>query len=302
MDTDYELNDLLHPIYHSIDDALKMLEKERLIILDKFDFLFLVKDLCNQDRISLEFRYIENTVIETAEVFSTSDMPIFHEVDEGKSPTEFYTLKSEYLNKLFENKNSIQNGVRITTFEESRLYITYQESYSVDISNPDHLQITSIFIKDENYVLYVEDLFFIDQEVKTLLDIIDTEFLMRIKDNRIKELEKKLAHIEATALTNRFSKIDEKNLINSLLKGTGIAIAEYLWEMDIEKQIRKSDMARQVASILYKVHIPNLGKNLKISKETTISDWLIGVAPLHAKKGGRPTNDSDQDIILRMKK
>lgn len=301
MYTDYELDDLLHPIYHSIDDVLKMLEKERLINLDKVDFLFSVKDLCNKDRISLEFRYIGNTVLETAEVFSASDMVIFHEVDEGKSPTEFYTLKNTYVNKLLESKSTIKDGVHISSFEESKIYIAHEEYCSADPNNPDHNKISSIFIENKDYILRVTDLFIIDKDVQILLDIIDIESLMRTKNNRIEELEKKLAHQEAAGLRNQQSNIYEKNLISSLLKGAGIAIAEYLWEMDINKQIKKGDMVKQVVSILEKIESKKLHKNFKISKDAAIDVWLREVAPDYAKKGGRPKKDDDKNIILHIK-
>lgn len=102
--------------------------------------------------------------------------------------------------------------------------------------------------------------------------------------------------------TKGISPIEKTNLINSLFKGAGIAIADYLWEMDRDEQIKKNQMVQQLKSILFNIHSPLIPKNLQISKDDTINEWLTDIAPNYAKKGGRPKKDDNGDIILYMKK
>ena len=104
--------------------------------------------------------------------------------------------------------------------------------------------------------------------------------------------------------------IEKKNLISSLIKAFGIVTADYLWEMDVDKKIRKGMMIEQVKSILYKIESPMLAHSInpelldsiKVSGETSIDKWLKDVAPAYAKKGGRSKKDDDEVIVLHLKK
>lgn len=125
------------------------------------------------------------------------------------------------------------------------------------------------------------------------------------KDKEIKSLKKELNKLRSEQHqgdTTEISSLEKKNLINSLLKGTGIAIADYLWKMDKEKQIKKNQMVQQLKYILFNVHSPMISGDLQISKDDTINEWLKDTAPDYAKKGGRPRKDDSKDIILYMKK
>ena len=127
------------------------------------------------------------------------------------------------------------------------------------------------------------------------------ESLKRLESEN-KSLRLDLNKYNSDQTTKQLHSIEKKNLINSLFKGAGIAIADYLWEMDRDKQIKKNQMVQQIKSILFKIHSPMVSEDLKVSKDDTINEWLTDVAPDYAKKGGRPKKDSNRDIILHMKK
>lgn len=145
--------------------------------------------------------------------------------------------------------------------------------------------------------------------------IIQNQAYHKLKD-QLKEHQKTLKHLEAENKSlklklDRYDSgeasiqllpVEKKNLINSLFKGAGIAIADYLWKMDSNKQIQKNQMVQQIKSILFNIQSPLLPKDFDVSKDSTINEWLTEVAPDYAKKGGRPKKDDDDDIILQMKK
>lgn len=121
-------------------------------------------------------------------------------------------------------------------------------------------------------------------------------------ENENKFLKLKISQYDSDQITMQLSPIEKKNLINSLFKGVGIAIAGYLWKMDRDEQIKKNQMVQQLKSILFNIHSPMISKDLQISKDDTINEWLTDIAPDYAKKGGRPRKDDNKDIILYMEK
>ncbi|WP_201574582.1 hypothetical protein [Psychrobacter sp. H8-1] len=121
-------------------------------------------------------------------------------------------------------------------------------------------------------------------------------------ENENRSLKSKLDKYDSDKVTTQLLPVEKKNLITSLFKGTGIAIADYLWKMDKNKKIKKSQMVQQVKSILFNIDSPMISKDFEISKDDSISEWLKDVAPDYAKKGGRPKKDDNEDITLCMKK
>lgn len=153
------------------------------------------------------------------------------------------------------------------------------------------------------------DLIQFSNEIQTLLEfdnlmiqLNENKKTIKSLENENRSLKSKLDKYDSDKATTQLLPVEKKNLINSLFKGAGIAIADYLWEMDRDEQIKKNQMVQQLKSILFNIHSPLIPKNLQISKDDTINEWLTDIAPNYAKKGGRPKKDDNEDIILYMKK
>ena len=153
------------------------------------------------------------------------------------------------------------------------------------------------------------DLIQFSNEIRILLEF--DNLMIQLNENKktIKSLESenkslksKINKYDSDKVTTQLLPVEKKNLITSLFKGTGIAIADYLWKMDKNKQIKKSQMVQQVKSILFNIDSPMISKDFEVSKNDSISEWLKDIAPDYAKKGGRPKKDDNEDIILCMKK
>lgn len=148
-------------------------------------------------------------------------------------------------------------------------------------------------------------------ELNNLIKQVETQ-KKNIKNlnSKIKSYEIILNNIDSDKTNEKLHPIEKKNLISSLIKAFGTATAAYLWEMDVNKKIRKGRMIEQVKSILYKVESPMLAHSInpelldsiKVSGETSIDKWLKDVAPAYAKKGGRSKKNDDEVIILHLKK
>ncbi len=103
--------------------------------------------------------------------------------------------------------------------------------------------------------------------------------------------------------TKQLHSIEKKNLIHSLFKGVGIAIANYIWKMDDKEKVMKKRMVQEVQSILYSIQSPMLPEEFEVSKTSTIDEWLKDIAPSYANPNGRPRNkDQEEQPILYMKK
>lgn len=153
------------------------------------------------------------------------------------------------------------------------------------------------------------DLIQFSNEIRTLLEfdnlmiqLNENKKIIKSLKNENRSLKSKLDKYDSDKIITQLLPVEKKNLITSLFKGTGIAIADYLWKMDKNKKIKKSQMVQQVKSILFNIDSPMISKDFEISKDDSISEWLKDVAPDYAKKGGRPKKDDNEDITLCMKK
>ena len=90
--------------------------------------------------------------------------------------------------------------------------------------------------------------------------------------------------------------IAKYNADKSYVISTSQALASYIWSMDTEKAIRTGDMVQQVRHVMHEV-APKL-----LPDDKAIREWLSGIAPDYAKKGGKTPKDAPSEISLTMKK
>lgn len=153
------------------------------------------------------------------------------------------------------------------------------------------------------------DLIQFSNEIQTLIEFEYLTFQLNenkktIKSlkNENKSLKSKINKYDSEKVTMQLLPVEKKNLINSLFKGMGISIADYIWKMDADEKVKKGEMVQQIKSILHSVKSLMIPKDFQISKDATINEWLTDIAPDYAKKNGRPKKDDNKDIILHMKK
>lgn len=90
--------------------------------------------------------------------------------------------------------------------------------------------------------------------------------------------------------------IAKYNANKALFIATGQALARYIWSMDTEQAIRTGDMVQQLRHVMHNID-PNL-----LPDNKAIREWLSGIAPDYAKKGGKPPKNTPDEISLTMKK
>lgn len=118
---------------------------------------------------------------------------------------------------------------------------------------------------------------------------------------QIADLENQLAQVKAE-LANKpandvqLQGIAKYNADKAYVISTSQALADYIWSMDNKKAIRTGDMVQQIRHVMHNV-APNL-----IPDDKAIRDWLSGIAPDYAKKGGKTPKNAPSEISLIMKK
>ncbi|MEN6671177.1 hypothetical protein AAJP47_12465 [Psychrobacter sp. B38] len=90
--------------------------------------------------------------------------------------------------------------------------------------------------------------------------------------------------------------IAKYNADKAYIISTSQALAKYIWGMDTKKAIRTGDMVQQIRHVMHNV-APNL-----LPDDKAIREWLSGIAPDYAKKGGKTPKDAPSEISLIMKK
>lgn len=136
-----------------------------------------------------------------------------------------------------------------------------------------------------------------------MVELNEKKEIIKKLESENKSLRLDLNKYSSDRTTKQLHSIEKKNLINSLFKGLGIAVADYIWKMDDEERVMKKRMVQEVQSILYNIQSPMLPEEFEVSKNSTIDEWLKDIAPSYANPNGRPKNkDQEEQPILYMKK
>lgn len=109
--------------------------------------------------------------------------------------------------------------------------------------------------------------------------------------------EQEISELKAQRHAQPLAGLEKYNAEKANTIATAQAIANYLWSMDRDQQIRTGDMADQIKSLLLDIapkHLPE--------KDDTVKSWLADIAPDYAKSGGRPPKNAPTEIPLIMKK
>lgn len=277
-----EIGELVSPL--SYDSTTKLNE-----------IIYYVKKLLSsfQDQYASK---VENSLLYTSGLFKLSPSNISHsqlgiKVSLGKEKPISKAIEF-YLNNPGLNDDEIMGYLLHSAENSLNDKLKLKHEYKLLFARNDLLYILTI-INDSHLVPSLE------------IEVSSKNRIINEKDKEIKLLKKELDKLRSEQRqsdTKEISSLEKKNIVNSLFKGIGIAIADYIWQMDENKKIKKSQMVQQLKSILFNVNSPILPNDFQISKDTTIDEWLKDIAPDYAKKNGRPKKDDNEDIILYMKK
>lgn len=115
--------------------------------------------------------------------------------------------------------------------------------------------------------------------------------------SEITELTKQLDNqTDTPAEVKPLKGIAKHNYDKALFINTGKALARYIWSMDATQAIRTGDMVQQLKHVMHSID-PNL-----LPDDKAIREWLSGITPDYAKKGGKTPKNAPDEISLIMKK
>ena len=136
-----------------------------------------------------------------------------------------------------------------------------------------------------------------------MVELNEKKEIIKKLESENKSLKLNLNKYSSDKNTKQLHSIEKRNLINSLFKGVGIAVADYIWKMDDKEKVMKKRMVQEVQSILYNIQSPMLPEEFEVSKNSTIDEWLKDIVPSYANPNGRPKNeDQEKQPTLYMKK
>lgn len=120
-------------------------------------------------------------------------------------------------------------------------------------------------------------------------------------NTKIADLESQLKQIRIK-LANKPAEVEplqglaKYNVDKALFIATGQALARYIWSMDTTQAIRTGDMVQQLKQVMH-----SIDHNL-LPDDKAVREWLSGIAPDYAKKGGKTPKNAPDEISLIMKK